>query len=48
MWDLAWWQWFLVGMMTALMPSVVVLALLLRGAPGEADDKPERDRSGGL
>jgi hypothetical protein len=40
--DLAWWQWFLVGMMTALMPSLLVLALLLRGAPSEADDKRDR------
>jgi hypothetical protein len=44
MWDLAWWQWFLLGMMMALTPSLMVLALLLRGAPGEADDKPERNR----
>jgi hydrogenase-4 membrane subunit HyfE len=42
--ELAWWQWFLLGIMVALTPSLLVLALLLRGAPNEADDKPERDQ----
>jgi hypothetical protein len=40
--ELAWWQWFLLGMMAMLTPSLLVLALLLRGAPGEADDKRDR------
>lgn len=33
------WQWFALGVMTALMPSMMVLALMLRRVPEVESDE---------